>query len=147
MTGPLAAVRLYLAADDILRAELLHRYRSRFSAQLVWDAVEALALAGLDVTVPQVVPEPVLVAEVALRHRDLIGRVDGFGPDEYAEMVGAVRSVLGELHPDDASDLAGHDLWETQDRWTGEPTAGVAHGTWQPVGLLAVLRGSATAAL
>jgi len=147
MSGLLTPTRLYLAAAEGERAELLREYRERRSASLVWDAVEALAGAGLDVTVPHAVPEPVAVAQIAVRHRGLIGRVEGFGPDDYAEMVCAVRAVLGEVHPDDVADLAGHDLWETQDRWTGEPTPEPPLGTRPPASLLAMLRGSAAASL
>ena len=146
MTGPLAPIRMYLAANDTVRGNLVRLYRERFSAQLVWDAVEALADAGLDVSVEHAVPEAVVVAEIALRHRDLVGRVHGFGPDDYAEMMGAVRSVLGEFHPDDAADLAAHDLWETQDRWTGEPAAQQPQHA-RPTRAVALLRASAAAAL
>lgn len=113
-------IERWKAADEKQRQQLVDDYLSR-SASLVRDALSALQLAGLDVAVPDAsLPEPVVAAEVALRHRNLIGRVDGFGPGDYAEMVASVRSVLGEVHPDDAHELASFDLWETQDRWTGE---------------------------
>lgn len=147
MSTPLAPVRLYLAATDTQRANLVGEYRQHQSASLVWSAVEALADAGLDVSVRHTVPEPVVVAEIAVRHRALIGHVDGFGPSEYAEMVAAVRSVLGEVHPDDAADLAAFDLWQGQDRWTGEPTAASQPILTRAAGALAMLRTTATAAL
>lgn len=147
MTAPPSAAGLYLAASDAGRADLVREYRAHRSASVVWSAVEALAAAGLDVAVGQAVPEPVAVAEVALRHRALIGRIDGFGPDEYAEMVGAVRSVLGEVHPDDPADLAGHDLWEAQDRWTGEPVEQPRPVLAKASAAVSILRTSAAAAL
>ena len=147
MTAPLTAVQLYLSASDVQRAELVCDYRERRSASLVWSSVEALADARLDVAVRHAVPEPVVVAEIAVRHRALIGRVDGFSPTEYAEMVASVRSVLGEVHPDDAADLAAFDLWQGQDRWTGEPAAASQPILARAADALVMLRTTAAAAL
>jgi hypothetical protein len=146
--SPLVAVRTYLAATDEQRAAVLREYGDNRSAAMVWGAIEALSDAGLDVLVSDLVPEAVMVAEVALRHRDRIGRVPGFGPAEYAEMVTAMRLILGELHPDDAADLAAQDLWESQDRWTGERvgTASACH-RGRTDRALRVLRTSAAAAI
>lgn len=112
-------IRLYLAASDAQLSALAIAYLSR-STCVIRAGVEALHAAGVDVSVPEPVSEPAAMAEIAVRHRDRIGRVPGFGPYEYAEMVAAMRSVFGELHPDDPADLASLDLWEIQDRHTGE---------------------------
>ncbi|GAA3635292.1 hypothetical protein [Microlunatus ginsengisoli] len=137
MSGPDPA-RLYLDATPVQRARLDRAYLAR-SADLIGSALAALNAAGLDTSVPDAtgtsgsgtgvaavpVPEAVRVAEVAVRHRHLVGRLPGFGPDAYAEMVAAIRAVFGELHPDDVGDLAPFDLWAVQDRHTGEPLPGV----------------------
>ena len=92
---------------------------------LISEGLAAMQRAGLDLTVDPALPAVVAYADVALRHRNRIGRIPGFDPAVYAEMVAPLRSVFGELHPDDHRDLAAHDMWQVQDRWTGEliPTA------------------------
>lgn len=91
------------------------------SRAMTREGVAGLRRAGLDLTVRRGLPDPAALAEVALRHRDRVGRIPGFGPSVYAEMIGPMRAGFGELHPDDARDLAAHDLWEVEDRWTGKP--------------------------
>lgn len=138
---PGLAVRKWRAASPALRRAVVDDYAGR-AASIIGRGLEALRSAGLDMSLPSApangpavdslagtpprggsdgpIPEAVLVAEIARRHRDMIGRLNGFGPAEYAEMVASVRMHLGELHPEDARDLAPDDLWQGQDRWTGE---------------------------